>query len=450
MKSKLFKVLHPVCGKPMVQHVVDRLTEMNADRIVVVVGHGADQVRSTIAGAVEFAHQEQQLGTAHALMQAGPLLEHEDGLTLVLYGDTPLLTADTLQRMMEAHRQSGAGVTLLTAHMDNPTGYGRIIRDAAGEVQAIVEQKDCTPEQQAIQEINTGTYCFDNRKLFAALKLVNNHNAQGEYYLTDVIEIMRSGGSKACAHVLDDPQESIGVNDRVALAEVEEIMRRRIAHAHMLGGVTLIDPASTYIDADVRIGADTVVLPGTMLRGKTVIGEDCVIGPQAEIADSVIGDGVAINRSVLSESSVGSHTQVGPFAYLRPGSKVGEHAKIGDFVELKNAQIGDGSKVPHHSYVGDAVVGSRVNIGCGVITANYDGVNKHQTRIEDDAFIGSNSSLIAPIHIGQGAYVVAGSTITSDVEADAMAIARQRQTNKPGYASRLKNRIRGKKPLSSE
>ncbi len=227
-------------------------------------------------------------------------------------------------------------------------------------------------------------------------------------------------------------------------------MRRRIAHAHMLGGVTLIDPASTYIDADVRIGADTVVLPGTMLRGKTVIGEDCVIGPQAEIADSVIGDGVAINRSVLSESSVGSHTQVGPFAYLRPGSKVGEHAKIGDFVELKNAQIGDGSKVPHHSYVGDAVVGSRVNIGCGVITANYDGVNKHQTRIEDDAFIGSNSSLIAPIHIGQGAYVVAGSTITSDVEADAMAIARQRQTNKPGYASRLKNRIRGKKPLSSE
>ncbi len=448
MKSKLFKVLHPVCGKPMVQHVVDRLAELNAQRVIVVVGHGADQVRSSITGRVEFAHQAEQLGTAHALMQAAPLMENEDGQTLVLYGDTPLLTTETLEQLLSAHQQSGAGATILTAHMDNPTGYGRIIRDASGDIDAIVEQKDCTLEQQAIQEINTGTYCFDNRKLFAALKEVKNNNAQGEYYLTDVIEILRSSGDRVFGYTMSDPDESIGVNDRVALAQVEAIMRQRIAHSHMLAGVTLIDPAATYIEADVQIGADTVILPGTFLRGKTIIGEDCVIGPHSELTHSIIGDAVTVQRSVLNEAVIGNQSQIGPFAYLRPGSRVGAHAKIGDFVELKNAQIGDGSKVPHLSYVGDAIIGRDVNIGCGAITANYDGINKHQTIIDDEAFIGSNSNLIAPVHIGRGAYVVAGSTITSDVEADALAIARGRQTNKPGYASKLKNRIRGSKSKS--
>jgi bifunctional UDP-N-acetylglucosamine pyrophosphorylase/glucosamine-1-phosphate N-acetyltransferase len=450
MKSKLFKVLHPVCGKPMVQHVVDRLSELEARRIVVVVGHGGDEVRAAIGETVEFASQAEQLGTAHAVMQAAPLLQDEDGITLVLYGDTPLLTAETLRQLVTTHQQSGAGVTLLTAHMTDPTGYGRIIRDAAGEVTSIVEQKDCTPAQSEITEINTGTYCFDNRKLFAALREVKNENAQSEYYLTDVVAIMRSSGSKASGYLLSDPDESIGVNDRVALAEVEAIMRHRIAHHHMLNGVTLIDPASTYIGADVRIGPDTVIHPGSIIRGKTTIGEDCIIGPQSEIDQSIVGDGTRIHRSILTEAVVGTHTQIGPFAYLRPGSQVGDGAKIGDFVELKNAVIGNGSKIPHLSYVGDATIGNRVNIGCGSITANYDGINKHRTIIEDDAFIGSNSNLIAPVRIGESAYVVAGSTITKDVEAGALAIGRARQTNKLGYAVKLKNRISGNNHNHSE
>lgn len=445
MKSKLYKVLHPVCGKPMVLHVVDLAKALGAERTVVVVGHGAEAVRAAMGERAEFVMQEQQLGTGHAVMQAAPLLAEADGTTIVLYGDTPLLTAETVGQMVKAHQAQGGAVTLLTAHLANPTGYGRIIRDDSGAVIGIVEEKDCTEEQRRITEINTGTYCFDNRKLFAALKQITNENAQGEYYLTDVIGIMNQAGEKAAGFVMSDPMESIGVNDRVALAEVEALMRRRINHRHMLQGVTIIDPEQAYIDVDVQIGQDTVIHPGTILRGHTVIGTDCEIGPDTEITDSTIGSGCVIKRSVLLEAETADQVNIGPYAYLRPGAKLAAKVKVGDFVEIKNAVIGEGSKVPHLSYVGDAEVGSGVNIGCGSITANYDGMHKHKTIIEDDVFIGSNTNLIAPIRIGKGAYVVAGSTITHEVPDGDVAIARSRQTNKPGYAEKIKNRKRGNK-----
>ncbi|MNW53950.1 Bifunctional protein GlmU [compost metagenome] len=329
--------------------------------------------------------------------------------------------------------------------MDNPKGYGRIIRAENGSVVRIVEQKDCSPEEDAVQEINTGTYCFDNAKLFEALEKVTNSNAQQEYYLTDVIGILVQQGEIVEGYQTEDYSESIGVNDRLALSEAEAFMRERIVRKHMLGGVTMIDPDSTYIGADVTIGADTVIYPNCYISGATVIGEDCIIGPSTEIEDSHIHDGAKVKHSVLSKAEVGSEATVGPFAYLRPGAKLGQHVKVGDFVEIKNASLGDGSKVSHLSYIGDAKVGKNVNIGCGAITVNYDGYNKSITEIEDDAFVGSNVNLIAPVKVGKGAYVVAGSTITQTVPENDLAIARNRQENKPGYAEKIRARAAAKK-----
>jgi len=445
MKSKTYKVLHPVCGKPMVGHVTDALAQAGIDRTLVIVGHGADAVRDYLGERAEYVMQHEQLGTGHAVLQAAPILAGEEGLSIIVCGDTPLIQGETIQRLAEYHEQSGAAATILTAEVDDPAGYGRIIRGHDGEVARIVEHKDCSAEEAAVREINTGTYVFDNRKLFAALKQVTNNNAQGEYYLTDVFRILNEAGERIAALCIEDVTETIGVNDRIALAEAERYMRERIVKRHMLNGVTIIDPAHTYIESEVVIGSDTTIYSGTILKGRTVIGEDCVIGPNADIANSSIGDAVTIRYAVLEDASVDSRTSVGPFAYLRPGTAVGRDAKIGDFVELKNAKIGNGSKVPHLSYVGDAEVGERVNIGCGAITANYDGFNKNRTIIKDNAFIGSNSNLIAPVTIGEGAYVVAGSTITHDVPDDAMAIARERQTNKPGYVTRFRERMKSKK-----
>jgi len=440
MKSKRHKVLHPVCGKPMLGYVVDRLEEVGADRKVVIVGHGADEVKAYLGERAEYALQAEQLGTGHAVLQAASLLGGEEGATIVICGDTPLITAASLEALLTRHRESQAACTIMTAILDDPTGYGRVIRGTDGAVDRIVEHRDCSEEERLVKEINVGTYVFDNRKLFEALGQITSDNAQGEYYLTDAVAILRSRGETVAGVPLDDPDESLGINDRAALAEAERIMRRRIARRHMLAGVTLLDPEHIYIDEDVQIGRDTVIYPGTVLGGNTVIGEDCVIGPNADIRDCTIGDSAAVRHSVLEQSEIAAGVSVGPYAYVRPGNRIGERAKVGSFVEMKNSLLGTGSKVPHLSYVGDADVGQNVNIGCGVITANYDGVRKHRTVIEDEAFIGSNVNLIAPVTVGRGAYVVAGSTITHDVPAEAMAIARERQINKPGYAARLKSR----------
>ncbi|WP_256762261.1 bifunctional UDP-N-acetylglucosamine diphosphorylase/glucosamine-1-phosphate N-acetyltransferase GlmU [Cohnella sp. WQ 127256] len=450
MKSKLYKVLHSVCGTPMVGHVLNAVHGASCERSIVIVGHGAEAVKSVLGGSVEYALQSEQLGTGHAVMQAKPLLADEEGVTIVICGDTPLIRKETVESMIELHVQQGVAATILTAQLPEPSGYGRIVRGTDNGVLRIVEHKDCSPEEAEINEINTGTYCFDNRKLFQALEKVTNTNAQGEYYLTDVIGILQREGDAIAAYLVEDSAESIGVNDRIALGEAERLMRRRINVGHQINGVTLIDAEQTYIDVNVTIGSDTILYPGTVLRGQTSIGSSCIIGPSTELADTVVGDGVSIRQTVAEGAEIGNECIVGPFAYLRPGTKLGSQVKVGDFVEIKNAVIGDYSKVPHLSYVGDAIVGSNVNIGCGAITANYDGYNKSITEIGDNVFIGSNVNLIAPVKVGNGAYIVAGSTITHNVADNDVAIARERQVNKPGYADKLRKQARAKKDKETE
>ena len=437
MKSKLYKVLHPVCGKPMVEHVVDHIQTLDVDRIVTVVGHGAELVKETLGEKSEYVLQAEQLGTAHAIQQAEPILGELEGTTLVVCGDTPLIRPETMQALFAHHAAENAKATILTAVAETPTGYGRILRNVDGQVAQIVEQKDATEEQKLVTEINTGTYCFDNKALFEALKLVKNDNAQGEYYLPDVIEILQQQGEIVSAFVTGDFDETLGVNDRFALSQAEELMRARINERHMRNGVTIINPATTHISADAVIGSDTVLLPGVIIEGKTVIGEDCKIGPNSHIVNSEVGNATTIHSSVVLNSTVGHETAVGPFAHLRPNSTLGDHVKIGNFVEVKKSSLGDNTKVSHLSYIGDAEIGQNVNIGCGSITVNYDGKNKFKTTIEDDVFVGCNSNLVAPITLGAGSFIAAGSTITKEVPGDALAIARARQENKLGYVSKL-------------
>ncbi|MBA4495822.1 bifunctional UDP-N-acetylglucosamine diphosphorylase/glucosamine-1-phosphate N-acetyltransferase GlmU [Paenactinomyces guangxiensis] len=441
MKSKKHKVLHPVCGKPIIDHIVGQLRELDTAKTILIVGHLAESLKDHLGEQVLFAEQEEQLGTAHAVMQAKPLLEKEPGVTLVLNGDHPLFTKETLAKMVEKHRSSGAAATVLTALLDDPTGYGRVIRRTDGSVDRIVEHKDASEEERAVHEINTGTFCFDNQKLFAALALVNNDNVQGEYYLPDVISILKEQGEQISAEVISDSNEAMGINDRIQLAEAEALMRQRILRQHMVNGVSIVDPANTYIEADVTIGPDTIIEPGTILRGKTQIGEGCHIGPQADLTDVTVADNVRIKYAVIDSSQVDESATVGPYAYLRPGTRLGPETKVGCFVDLKKARLGKGAKVSHLAYVGDAEVGEKVNIGCGAVTVNYDGKNKHKTVIGDGAFIGCNVNLVAPVEVKEGAYVAAGSTITDDVPEDALAIARQRQTTKPDYVKKwLENR----------
>lgn len=437
MKSDLYKVLHPVCGKPMVEHVVDHIIGIGADKIVSIVGHGAEMVEQTLGAKSEYALQAEQKGTAHAVQQAEAQLGELDGVTLVVCGDTPLIKSETMQALLAHHTEMKAKATILTAHADDPKGYGRIIRDEEGNVLRNIEHKDASPEERNVTEINTGTYCFDNRALFEALKKVKNDNAQGEYYLPDVIGILKAENARIAAFVTDDFSETIGVNDRVVLAEAEKVMRQRIAEQHMRNGVTIIDPSNTYISADAEIGRDTVLQPGTMIEGHTTIGEKCTIGPNSHISNSKIGNDTTIHSSVVRDSTIGSGTTVGPFAHIRPDSNLSDNVKIGNFVEVKKTMLGEGSKVSHLSYIGDAEVGTHVNIGCGTITVNYDGKNKFQTTIEDGAFVGCNSNLVAPVKVGKGAYVAAGSTVTKDVPENSLAIARARQENKEGYATKL-------------
>ncbi|KOO42345.1 bifunctional UDP-N-acetylglucosamine diphosphorylase/glucosamine-1-phosphate N-acetyltransferase GlmU [Priestia koreensis] len=436
MKSSLYKVLHPVCGKPMVQHVIEQLASLNLEQMVTIVGHGADKVKAEIGNRSAFALQAEQLGTAHAVMQATQL-EGKEGTTIVVCGDTPLITAETIQSLLDHHEQQGAKATILTAHAEDPTGYGRIIRNQEGLVAKIVEHKDASEQERNVQEINTGTYCFDNGFLFDTLKKVSNDNVQGEYYLPDVIEILKNEGEVVSAFQTPHFEETLGVNDRFALSQAEEFMKNRISKKHMLNGVTIIDPSHTYISVDAEIGRDTVLHPGTTISGETVIGENCFVGPNTEIKDSKIANNTAIKQSVVHDSEIGNDVTIGPFAHIRPQSSISDEVRIGNFVEIKKTKFGKGSKASHLSYIGDAEVGQDVNLGCGSITVNYDGKNKFLTKIENGAFIGCNSNLVAPVTVGEGAYVAAGSTITEDVPGNALSVARARQVNKENYVDNM-------------
>ncbi|MCI1974697.1 MAG: bifunctional UDP-N-acetylglucosamine diphosphorylase/glucosamine-1-phosphate N-acetyltransferase GlmU [Limosilactobacillus sp.] len=437
MRSKLYKVLHQVCGKTMVEHVVGQLEKANIDNIITVVGFGADRVEEVIGNRTKFALQDQQLGTGHAVMQTKKLLADEDGETIVVSGDTPLFTADTFKKLFEYHEQRHAAATILTSVAPDPTGYGRIIRNEVGIVERIVEQKDATPEEQEIHEINTGVYCFDNKKLFAALKNINNDNAQGEYYLTDVIEILKRDQEVVTAYKMADFDESMGVNDRVALARANKLMRKRINTQLMKSGVTMLDPETTYIDDGVKIGQDTVIEGGVVIKGKTTIGNDCYISAHSRIEDSTIHDGVTITSSTLQNAEMHDGSDIGPNSHLRPDAEIGKNVHIGNFCEVKKAFIGEGTKVGHLTYIGNATLGKNINVGCGVVFVNYDGKNKHHTNVGDHAFIGSNSNLVAPVNLAANAFVAAGSTITDNVDEYDMAIARARQTNKENYAKKL-------------
>lgn len=437
MKSKLYKVLHKVCGKTMVEHVVDTARGVNPAKIVTVVGTGAGEVEKVLDGKSDFAFQEKQLGTGDAVMTAKEELGDKDGATLVVTGDTPLFTTETFDELFKYHAEKGNAATVLTAEAPNPFGYGRIIRDDQGNVLRIVEQKDGKPEELKVKEINTGVFCFDNKKLFEALKHVDNNNAQGEYYLTDVLEILRNSGERVGAYKMPDFSESLGVNDRIALAQATKTMQRRINEEHMRNGVSFIDPDTAYIDAGVKIGNDTVIEGNVVIKGNTEIGSDCYITNGSRIVDSKIGNHVTITSSTLQEAEMDDNTDIGPNSHLRPKAVIRKGAHIGNFVEIKKAEIGENSKVGHLTYVGDATLGKDINVGCGTIFSNYDGVKKFHTNVGDHSFIGAGSTLIAPINVADHTFIAADSTITKDVDKYDMAIARGRQVNKPDYWHKL-------------
>ena len=440
MKSALPKVLHSAAGIPLIHHVLRAAATLNPVSTVIVLGHQADQVEQSlgIRLGLSFALQEPQLGTGHALLQAAQSLEGAQGTVVLLSGDVPLLRASTLRALVAHHEAAKAAATVLTAEVAAPDGYGRIVREG-GHISAIVEHKDASAAERQIREINSGIYAFDVAPLFGALREIGSSNAQGEYYLPDLVKIYRSRGLTVETVVLADSQEILGVNSRKELAEVATILKTRKNEELMAAGVTLVDPATTFIGPDVVVGQDTIIRPGVYLEGRTQIGSGCEIHSGVRIVDSVIDDGVVINNfCVIVESHVSRGAKLGPFTHIRPQSNVGEDAHVGNFVELKKTNLGKGSKANHLSYLGDSTIGEKVNIGAGTITCNYDGVHKHPTVIEDGAFIGSDTQLIAPVKIGKGAYVAAGSSITHDVPADALAIARGKQVNKEGWVGRKK------------
>jgi bifunctional UDP-N-acetylglucosamine pyrophosphorylase/glucosamine-1-phosphate N-acetyltransferase len=440
MKSSLPKVLHAISGRSMIERVIKTAESVFPQTVTVIVGHQAAVVKLKLGEIpnLRFALQEPQLGTAHALQQAEPLLAGRAGTLVLLSGDVPLLSSDTVKRLVETHRGSGAAATVVTATVERPYGYGRIVR-TRGRIARIVEERDASPSQRKINEINSGIYAFDMTPLFDALRSIAAQNAQGELYLTDLIAIYRRRKLPVETLLIENAQEIRGINSRSELAEVSRLVRQKKNEELMAAGVTLIDPATTYVDPDAEIAADTVLHPGVVIEGRTRIGSACEIQAYVRISDSEIGDRVTINSfCLISGAHVAAGAALGPFAHLRPGTNVGEGAKVGNFVELKNTNFGSRSKANHLSYLGDATIGSDVNVGAGTITCNYDGVSKHRTVVEDGAFIGSGSQLIAPVTVGKGAYVGAGSSITEDVPAGALGIARGRQNNVEGWAERRK------------
>jgi len=453
MISGLPKVMHRICGRPLLHLVFDSLKGAGISKVVAVVGYGSEHIFSYFkdqgitdgADGIEFVNQPEQLGSGHAVMVAAEAmrLAEFNGKVIVINGDMPMVKPETISALIEAHGKYNNAVTIVSADLPDPFGLGRVIRKSGsyGSLERIVEQKDASEEVLGINEVNAGVYCFDSQRLVEALGELKNDNSQGEYYLTDTIGILSSRGERAGVYKLPDYKESLGVNDRVELSRIDELMRGRICKELMLDyGVTIVDPQNTYIDLGVEIQQDTVIYPGCVIEGNTRIGSGCIIGPNTRVSDSVIEDGVKVECSVLNKAHVRRNSTVGPFAYLRPDTVVGENARIGDFVELKNSNIGDGTKIPHLSYVGDSDVGSGTNIGCGVITCNYDGRKKYRTTIGNNVFVGSNTNLIAPVSLGDGSYVASGSTVTDDVPEGALAVARGRQTNKEGWVEKRAER----------
>jgi bifunctional UDP-N-acetylglucosamine pyrophosphorylase / glucosamine-1-phosphate N-acetyltransferase len=437
MKSHTPKVLHRVCGKEMVNHVIDTMRKAELKDVNVIIGKGAEEVKKgTVGREVSYSLQDKQLGTGHAVMCSKEFLQGKKGVVAIFTGDAPLIKEDTVRKLFSFYEEGGYSAVILTSIVPNPAGYGRVIRGQSG-VEKIVEHKDCDEEELKVQEINAGMYCFDIESLLESLGKLNNNNAQGEYYLTDVIGILRSEGEKVGALVTDFV-ETLGVNSRIELAEAEKIMKNRINRYHMENGVTIIDPESTYIEDEVQIEPDVVIYPGNVIQGKSIIKSDCVLYPNNRIGNSTIGKGVTIQSSVILESDIGEATTVGPYAYVRPESVIGKHARIGDFVEIKKSTIGDNTKVSHLTYIGDAEVGRGCNFGCGTVVVNYDGVNKHKTIIGDNVFIGCNTNLVSPVKVKDGAYIAAGSTITEEVPENSLAIARARQVNKEGWVLKRK------------
>jgi bifunctional UDP-N-acetylglucosamine pyrophosphorylase/glucosamine-1-phosphate N-acetyltransferase len=437
MKSNLAKALHALAGRPLIQHVLNAAVGVAPEKIILVLGRQADRVRSAVgAYRPEIVLQAEQLGTGHAVQQATEAISTGTGPVLVLCADTPLITGKTLQDVVELHRKSSATITLVTAKVDKPFGYGRVVRGKSG-VMRVVEEKDATAAQKKIREVNAGIYCFDRKFLLSALMVLGRNNAQGEYYLPDTIALAKKKKHRVSAFLCRDSDEVMGVNTRFDLGVAEAILRRRINRQWMLEGVTMVDPDTVFVGNEVRLGRDVVIYPNVMLEGGTRIGDGCVVHSGTRIVSSVLAEKVIVKDcSVIEESEIASDAVVGPFAHLRPGSVIGARARIGNFVEVKKSTIGEGSKANHLAYLGDATVGRDVNIGAGVIVCNYDGYVKHPTVIEDNVFVGSDSQLVAPVKIRRGALVAAGSTITGDVPADALAISRVPQEIREGFASR--------------
>ena len=441
MKSGLVKVMHPLGEKPMIAWPVMAARAAGAERIILVVGHQSEKVRGyfTEEGGLDFAIQEEQLGTGHAVGCAARYFSGFKGRILLLCGDVPLIRHATLQALLSVHEAGRAKLTVLTACLENPHGYGRVVKGEGGDVIRIVEEKDATREEKSITEINTGIYCIEAEFLFEAVSGLKNDNAQGEYYLTDIVKQGAAMGKICRSFAVPDTEEIMGVNDRVQLAAAGKVLRRRINESLMLAGVTIIDPDNAYIEEGVKIGADTVIHPNVHISGATTIGSGCVIEPSVVIRGCTIGNGVTIKAgSVMTDSILHDSVAVGPMAHLRPGNELGEHVKIGNFVEVKKVVMGEGSKASHLTYLGDSTIGSHVNIGCGTITCNFDGVSKHRTVIEDNVFVGSDVQFVAPVTIGRNSLIAAGTTVTRDVPPDSLAIARAPQVNKEGW--KLKKR----------
>jgi bifunctional UDP-N-acetylglucosamine pyrophosphorylase/glucosamine-1-phosphate N-acetyltransferase len=443
MKSAVPKVLHPTAGRTLIDRVLDTADALTPATTTLVVGHGADQVRAHLAGrpGLTFAIQDPPLGTAHALQQAETALAGRSGTVVLLSGDVPLLRAATLQRLVAAHHEAGAAATVLTGVLERPYGYGRIVRDAGGAILRIVEERDATRAERDIQEINSGIWAFDLGPLFDALRSIAAQNAQGEFYLTDLVGIYRRRGAPVATVTVHDPREIRGINSRTELAEVSRIVRQQKNEELMAAGVTIIDPATTYIDDGVEVGADTVIHPGVVLEGRTRVGAACEIQAWVRIHDSEVGDKVTVrNFSVVTGARLDDGAVVGPFAHLRPDSVVGEGARVGNFVELKKTTLGAGSKANHLAYLGDATIGAGVNVGAGVITCNYDGTAKHQTVIDDGAFVGSDAQLVAPVRVGEGAYVGSGTTVRKDVPPGALAVSAGSQRTIDDWAAKRRPR----------